>query len=155
MGLKGKQAAVCLFLAAATMLRAGDGILTASNNVPTNHEFSCRVSTNALWLWLDLPTNATPTKLLFRADITATNFSLPLDKESITLTASKWRTLATLGLDLFHVEHPEIGFPDNEHRSGDGLFHEVGFELIWDIDPDEPGLIGVGVSVGRAATRFP
>ena len=154
-----KLAAVCLASAVAANLFAGEGCdLTATNYVSTNYVACGAVSTNVLWLLLDVPTNASRADLLARTtDLAATNRWLPPGMGNILATPSPWRTTALLEMGVFHAENARgTGCPNTGRRSEDGWFQEVGVGVERDIDSDDSWLsVGFGVSVGRASIRGP
>ena len=143
----GKGAVVCLALAAAA-LRAGDGPAVGATN---------NAATNVLWLWIDAPTNVARSDLFARTDLTTTNRWQPPGMCNIISTSSAWRTTATLEMGFFHVGR--VGGPDcpgSGRRSEDGWMQELSVGMERDLDHGDSAIsVGVGVSVGRATTRFP
>ena len=153
--LAGKLAAVGLFFAATFALQAGDRTNAVANEAPTNPAIVSNASTNALWLWRDELIDVTRTNLLAYSDRSATNLWLPPGRDGLLATASTWRTTATLGVGFFQADRvgAPIGFGDG-CRNVDGWFQEVGVERAMD-HGNSGVLIGVGVGMGRATTRFP
>jgi len=150
------RAAVWFCLAAAVACRAGDGLeRTATNQVAVSAAATNAAATHALWLWLDVPTNASRSNLSVCADGACTNFWQPPGLYDLAATSSTWRTTATLETGFFHARESGI-FPGCGHRSVDGWYQEVGVGMERDIVPGDSSIfVGFGVDVGRATIHGP
>ena len=165
------------YLLTASMLCAGDGVDLATahtdpsqsrsslTNAPLHLQASVGTgiiatnctSTNVLWLWIDVPTNASRSDLLAHADMQTTNQWQPPVGPNTLATSTPWRTTATVETGFFRAEHG--GWPDGhgyDRRGVDGWFQDVGVEMDRDFDHGDSGIsVGIGVGVGRACLREP
>jgi hypothetical protein len=125
---------VGLALVPAAVLRGAECLgLAATNGAPVSN-----TSTNALRLWIDVPTNAVRSDLWCRADTGGTNDWQPSGMGNVLATSSTWRTTVEVETGYFHGRHG-------------GWFQEVGVGLERELNPVFS--VGLGVSVGRANLR--
>jgi len=177
LSLAGKFAVACFALVAANVLRAGEGMAVApTNNSTTNATNILRdppvlprarqdrnqivtnnASNNPLWLWLDVPTNATRTDLLMHTAISGTNFDVTSAGSYAMVTTSPWRATAILEMGSFHEKcDADPACPGSGHRSLDGWFQGIGIGAERDWGPENADFsVGLGLSVGRMTIHTP
>ena len=151
--LRGRRlglAVLCLWLVALAVLRAGDGSQTNTPGMPGSP--AEQLSSNALGLWLDVPTNAAQTNLFGRSEMAATNLWLPPGRESLISTASFWRTTATIETGFFRCR--DDGWPGGGRHSEDGWYQGIGVGVERDLLPGDSGWsVGLGVFASRYSPR--